>query len=112
MWMAASARLSAGSRNRTRPEASRGSSRKASIAIVGHEPNLGELAARLLGAKGAIEFKKGAVCRIDFEVFPPFSARLIVHFPNGGRLWILNAASPVALRLATVSCVGAASTSW
>ena len=45
--------------------------RKATIAIVGHEPNLGELAARLLGAKGAIEFKKGAVCRIDFEVFPP-----------------------------------------
>ena len=45
--------------------------RKASIALVGHEPNMGELAARLLGAKGAIEFKKGAVCRIDFEVFPP-----------------------------------------
>lgn len=45
--------------------------RKASIALVGHEPNMGELAARLLGAKGAIEFKKGAICRIDFEVFPP-----------------------------------------
>ena len=45
--------------------------RKASIALVGHEPNMGELAARLLGAKGGIEFKKGAVCRIDFEVFPP-----------------------------------------
>ena len=45
--------------------------RKGSIAIVGHEPNLGELAARMLGAKGLIEFKKGAVCRIDFEVFPP-----------------------------------------
>jgi phosphohistidine phosphatase len=45
--------------------------RKASIAVVGHEPNLGELAARMLGAKGLIEFKKGAVCRIDFDVFPP-----------------------------------------
>jgi phosphohistidine phosphatase len=45
--------------------------RKASIALVGHEPNLGELAARLLGAKGGIEFKKGAICRIDFDVFPP-----------------------------------------
>lgn len=45
--------------------------RKASIAIVGHEPNLGELAARMLGAKGTIEFKKGAICRIDFEVLPP-----------------------------------------
>ena len=45
--------------------------RKARIALVGHEPNMGELAARLLGAKGAIEFKKGAICRIDFEIFPP-----------------------------------------
>lgn len=37
------------------------------LALVGHEPDLGELAARLLGAKGAIEFKKGAVCRIDVD---------------------------------------------
>lgn len=33
-----------------------------------------------------------------FEVFPPFVARLIVHFPEGGRLWILNAASPISAR--------------
>jgi phosphohistidine phosphatase len=45
--------------------------RKGRIALVGHEPNLGELAARLIGAKSAIEFKKGAMCRIDFEVLPP-----------------------------------------
>lgn len=45
--------------------------RKARIALVGHEPNIGELAARLIGARTAIEFKKGAICRIDFEVFPP-----------------------------------------
>lgn len=45
--------------------------RKGSIALVGHEPNLGEFAARLIGAKAPLEFKKGAVCRIDFEVFPP-----------------------------------------
>lgn len=37
------------------------------IALVGHEPDLGELAARLLGAKGTLEFKKGAICRIDVE---------------------------------------------
>lgn len=42
----------------------RGASR---LALVGHEPDLGELAARLLGAKGTIEFKKGAVCRIDVD---------------------------------------------
>jgi phosphohistidine phosphatase len=46
-------------------------SRKAKIALVGHEPNLGELAGRLIGAKSAIPFKKGAICRIDFEVLPP-----------------------------------------
>ena len=45
--------------------------RKARIALVGHEPNMGELAARLIGSRTPIEFKKGAVCRIDFEVFPP-----------------------------------------
>jgi phosphohistidine phosphatase len=41
------------------------------VALVGHEPNLGELAARLIGAKSPIVFKKGAVCRIDFEILPP-----------------------------------------
>ena len=44
--------------------AARGASR---IGLVGHEPDLGELAARLLGAKGIVEFKKGAVCRIDVD---------------------------------------------
>jgi phosphohistidine phosphatase len=45
--------------------------KKGSIALVGHEPNIGELAARLIGARAAFEFRKGAICRIDFEVFPP-----------------------------------------
>ena len=44
--------------------AARGASR---LALVGHEPDLGELAARLISAKGIIEFKKGAVCRIDVD---------------------------------------------
>jgi len=44
--------------------APRGASR---LALVGHEPDLGELAARLLGAKGQVEFKKGAVCRLDLD---------------------------------------------
>jgi len=48
--------------------------RKGRIALVGHEPNLGELAARLIGAKTPIEFKKGGICRIDFEVLPPKGA--------------------------------------
>ena len=45
--------------------------RKGRIALVGHEPNMGELAARLIGARTPLEFKKGAICRIDFEVLPP-----------------------------------------
>jgi len=43
------------------------------VALVGHEPNLGELAARLIGARRALEFKKGGVCRIDLETLPPKS---------------------------------------
>lgn len=45
--------------------------KKGHIALVGHEPNIGELAARLIGARSALEFKKGAACRIDFDVLPP-----------------------------------------
>jgi phosphohistidine phosphatase len=45
--------------------------RKSRIALVGHEPEIGELAQRLLGARGPIEFKKGAICRIDLETLPP-----------------------------------------
>lgn len=41
------------------------------IALVGHEPNLGELAARLIASRALMPFKKGAICRIDFEVLPP-----------------------------------------
>jgi phosphohistidine phosphatase len=42
-----------------------------SIALVGHEPHIGEIAARLIGSRHPIEFKKGAVCRIDVEQLPP-----------------------------------------
>ena len=45
--------------------------RKARLALVGHEPNLGELAAELIGARAPLEFKKGGICRIDFDVLPP-----------------------------------------
>lgn len=41
------------------------------VALVGHEPNMGELAARLIGARAPLAFRKGAICRIDFEVLPP-----------------------------------------
>lgn len=41
------------------------------LALVGHEPDLGELAAKLLGARGLIEFKKGAVCLIEVDGATP-----------------------------------------
>jgi phosphohistidine phosphatase len=45
--------------------------RRSHIVIVGHEPGIGELAARLVGLRRPIEFKKGAVCRIDVDALPP-----------------------------------------
>jgi phosphohistidine phosphatase len=45
--------------------------RRKRIALVGHEPGLGEFAARLIGTRRPIELKKGAVCRIDIEGLPP-----------------------------------------
>jgi len=45
-------------------------SRKSKIALVGHEPDLGELAARLAGSRRRWEFKKGGMCRIDVQSLP------------------------------------------
>src|SRR5205814_1619732 len=45
-------------------------SRRTRIALVGHEPDIGELAARLIGSRHSIEFKKGAICRIDLDALP------------------------------------------
>jgi len=45
--------------------------RKTRIALVGHEPGIGELGARLIGSRHSFEFKKGAVCRIDVDDIPP-----------------------------------------
>ncbi len=45
-----------------------GARRKERVMIVGHEPDLGRFASSLLGgAAPFIEFKKGALCRIDLE---------------------------------------------
>jgi phosphohistidine phosphatase len=37
------------------------------IALVGHEPDMGALAAWLIGAKQPVPFRKGGVARIDLE---------------------------------------------
>jgi phosphohistidine phosphatase len=54
--------------------------RKARVGLVGHEPNLGELAAQLIGARTPLEFKKGGICRIDFDVLPPKGAGALRWF--------------------------------
>lgn len=42
------------------------------IMIVGHEPHIGFVASKLLGIDDSvIEFKKGALCRIDIDELPP-----------------------------------------
>lgn len=54
--------------------------RKGYVALVGHEPNLGELAAHLIHAREPLSFKKGGVCRIHFDVPPPKGAGALVWF--------------------------------
>jgi phosphohistidine phosphatase len=45
--------------------------RRRRIGLVGHEPGMGALAARLIGSRHAIEFKKGAVALIEVAALPP-----------------------------------------
>jgi phosphohistidine phosphatase len=44
--------------------------RPRAIALVGHEPDLGKLAAWLIGARTPIPFRKGGICRIDTTDWP------------------------------------------
>ena len=44
---------------------------KRTIALVGHEPDLGQFAAWLIGAQQPIEFKKGGIACIEVADFPP-----------------------------------------
>lgn len=42
-----------------------------SIALVGHDPCIGLIAARLLGLRHPLEFEKGAVCCLEVDTIPP-----------------------------------------
>jgi phosphohistidine phosphatase len=56
--------------------------KRSRVALVGHEPDLGELAAALIGAQRALPFRKGGVCRIDVEGLGAARAgELIWFFP-------------------------------
>ena len=50
------------------------------VLVVGHEPDLSELAARLIGAgrHACLSFKKGGGCLISFAEFPPKSPGQLV----------------------------------
>jgi phosphohistidine phosphatase len=71
-----------GTHNAIVDELAKQSHRRRRIAIVGHEPGIGELAARLMGLRKPIEFKKGAICRIDVTALPPTG--------NGQLKWFLT----------------------
>jgi phosphohistidine phosphatase len=43
------------------------SKRAKHIALVGHQPDLGELTVRLLRSRGSVDFKKGAVCCLEMD---------------------------------------------
>ena len=53
--------------------------RHASLALVGHEPALGELAALLVGFRTPPEFKKGGVARVDVAILPPPAGSGVLH---------------------------------
>jgi phosphohistidine phosphatase len=54
--------------------------RTKAVALVGHEPGIGRLAAWLLSAAEPVEFKKGGVCCIEHPALPPDGrGRLIWH---------------------------------
>jgi phosphohistidine phosphatase len=51
-------------------EALGGHAQCGAVAMIGHQPSIGALAARLAGCKGEFELKKGGACRIDVERLP------------------------------------------
>ena len=51
------------------------------VALVGHEPDLGALAGWLIGARRALPFKKGGVCRFEMDSLSSRYATLSWHMP-------------------------------
>lgn len=52
------------------------------IALVGHEPDLGHLAAALIGGRRSLAFKKGGIARIDLpSMTPPLRGSLVWFAP-------------------------------
>jgi phosphohistidine phosphatase SixA len=51
------------------------------VALVGHEPGMGQLAAWLVGTRRVIPFKKGGVCRLEMDSLASRYATLAWHMP-------------------------------
>jgi phosphohistidine phosphatase len=51
------------------------------VAIVGHEPDLGELTGWLVGTRRAVPIKKGGICRIDLDTLTSRHGTLAWHLP-------------------------------
>ncbi len=60
------------------------------IALVGHEPGIGELAAWLIGAREPMTFKKGGACRIDVASLPPGRTGRLIWFATPRMLRALS----------------------
>jgi phosphohistidine phosphatase len=54
--------------------------KRTKLGLVGHEPGIGELAAKLVGLRRPLEFKKGAVCRIDIETLSTSGSGSLLWF--------------------------------
>jgi phosphohistidine phosphatase len=63
--------------------------KRSRIALVGHEPGIGDLSAALIGARSPVTFKKGAVALVQVERLPPDAG-------SGTLCWFLP---PKVLRL-------------
>jgi len=53
---------------------------RSSLALVGHEPLLGEVAGRLIGSRRPLPFKKGGVCAIDLPALPVMAPGTLAWF--------------------------------
>jgi len=61
------------------------------ICIAGHEPHLGFIASKLIGMDNSvIELKKGAMCRIDTDKFPPDNSGKLIWLIQPKQLMLFN----------------------
>jgi phosphohistidine phosphatase len=63
-------------------------SKRSTLAIVGHEPGMGELLAALIGARQPVPFKKGGAALVEVGMLPPSAG-------SAALIWFLT---PRALR--------------